>query len=107
MERCFLVLGCGYCPMGELPMVEADKLLLSSREPHSNQGLVKGSQGKGWRWGAGHGEWEESCRPAHLLFYVALPAFSVKAADWWPEAQYCPQIHFDWVVLGLKEINQH
>lgn len=57
--------------------------------------------------GGGHGEWEESCRPEHLPLYIAVPAFSIKVADWWPEAQCCRQIRFDWVVLCLKEINQH
>ena len=44
---------------------------------------------------------------SYLLLYVTLSAFLIKVANWWPEAQCCPQICFDWVVLCLKEINQH
>lgn len=59
------------------------------------------------RGGGARGEHKEISRLQYLLLYVTLSAFLIKVANWWPEAQCCPQICFDWVVLCLKEINQH
>lgn len=84
VERCFQ--GCGYCLVG------------GACGPHSGQGLGPGE---------GRGEHKEISRLQYLLLYVTLSAFLIKVANWWPEAQCCPQICFDWVVLCLKEINQH
>lgn len=88
-------------------LAEAQKPLLCMGTPLPS-GAGKGFPGKGVQVGGVNlGEPEEGCRPEHLALFVALPPFWNKVANWWPEAQCCPQTCSDWAVLCLKETNQH
>lgn len=71
-------------------------------EPHSNQGL----QGDLMR-GAGVGRASGGSLQTRVPRFSVVFHVSIRVANWWPEAQCCPQICFDWVVLCFKEINQH